>query len=232
MKSLLFLSLLVLIPVSDKTKRFVYEKEAQYEVHILLEDPEIKPKEGVDYYQYKNQSIKITRGHYSSHLLHGSYKKSDRKLNLLEMGTFDKGRKEGYWFYYNSSGKLLKKERYKNGRLQGDYKEFENNEIVLIGKYSRNEKSGKWIDFHRKDTINYSKNKKSIWNLWGLFKSKDSITVVDNPDTVLVDSLSVKIDSTTLNNIQKKPTTQKKTEEYETIIINGKKRRVRRVKKW
>ena len=121
--------------------------------------PAIKLRENEEYYWYKLHKIHTNFYDNSGKTLHGSYqKKKVKTLELLEKGTFYYGLKDGLWKEWYLNGNLNKIENWKIGILHGKFKTFnEKGEKLINGRYKKGKKDGVWIDYQSKDTLTYSK---------------------------------------------------------------------------
>lgn len=115
-----------------------------------------KLKAGNIYSWYKSQKIHETRGQSGGNLLHGEFRKYNRQDQLVEFGSFHYGLKEGIWREWYPSGILKRRSMYRKGYRQGKEMVFDQEgKIILEGKFSKNKKVGKWINFNSNDTLFY-----------------------------------------------------------------------------
>ena len=186
---MLFLFVAVL-NAQNPNKRAFFDTNFQYEFEINPTNKKIKLRENEKYYWYKLHKIYTNFYDNSGKMLHGSYqKKKIKTLELLEKGTFYYGLKNDLWKKWYINGKLNKIENWKFGILHGRYTTYnENGEKLINGRYRNGKKDGIWIDFQSKDTVIYSKGnikeiklkskkKKSLKEFFqSVFRKKDKQT--------------------------------------------------------
>ena len=87
----------------------------------------------------------------------GFYRKYyDFKININdvdfaveECGTYKNGLKQDEWKYYYTNGNLYFLKNYLDGKLNGKYQEFAQNEVLIkIGYYRNDEKDNNWIEYY------------------------------------------------------------------------------------
>jgi hypothetical protein len=71
------------------------------------------------YYWQGQNHIRRAVGAYDGHLLHGSYRLTDRQDHLLGSGSFRKGLKHGQWQTWRPDGSLASASRWRRGRQRG-----------------------------------------------------------------------------------------------------------------
>lgn len=94
----------------------------------------------------------------------GIYQSYYKSGTVKVEGSYLYGKKHGKWTHYNSLGKMIKIENYKEGSLDGDFNLFFDDGITekLIGRYKNNKRFETWFWFFDQDKksnlkINYSK---------------------------------------------------------------------------
>ncbi len=111
------------------------------------------------YYWYKSGEIHYSQSNIGGNVLHNAYLKYYRSNQLAEKGEFNYGLKTGVWKSWYENGNLKERILWDNGILNGQYTLFNSNgKLILQGRYSKNSKVGKWIDYKTKDTIYYKKD--------------------------------------------------------------------------
>jgi antitoxin component YwqK of YwqJK toxin-antitoxin module len=87
---------------------------------------------------------------------------------LEQKGRYDnKGRPQGSWKWYYENGKLWREELYRNGKRDGEFKDYdEEGNVILQGHYVDGAKEGRWIyqtaDY--KEIGNYANDEPdSVW---------------------------------------------------------------------
>lgn len=122
--------------------------------HFQISERYPKPQKHSIYYWYKSGQIHHSRGGYDGQMLDGPYSVSDIHHNLVEQGTFVKGRKTGVWktwypsqniksqrYYfpnsdiqnitvYDSAGAVIKKGTYKKGLFTGTVLEERDGKLI------------------------------------------------------------------------------------------------------
>jgi hypothetical protein len=86
----------------------------------------IPARHGRAYHYYYQNKIYQTMGGYAGILLDGGYITfSSMDKRLLSQGQFLCGLKKGIWRYWHPNGVLAREERWKKGRLHGQFVEFD-----------------------------------------------------------------------------------------------------------
>jgi antitoxin component YwqK of YwqJK toxin-antitoxin module len=82
------------------------------------------------YYWYKAQKVMGTQGGSSGQLLHGRYESFYLSKQLCEKGNYEKGLKDGDWYYWRADGSLLKTEQWRRGTQRGEQAYYSNKGLV------------------------------------------------------------------------------------------------------
>ena len=73
----------------------------------------------------------------------------DSEGNLSSLGKFESTSKIGQWNYYYPSGRLMRIENYKAGKLHGNYESYEDHgKLYAVGHYGDGKQTGKWKYYH------------------------------------------------------------------------------------
>lgn len=107
---------------------------------------------------YYETGILKKSGNFLNGKKNGSFIEYDEAENIIATYTMRNDQLDGIFYYY-TKGKITKEEEYKNGILQGLYKEFlydENDTLILKqeGQYINEQKNGLWQLFYVKDGEN------------------------------------------------------------------------------
>lgn len=122
----------------------------------ILPNKSISPKKDRAYYWFSHGSVHHTVGDYEGDLLDGEFSKFSNTYELLEKGKFNEGLKEGVWKNWNSNGSLKEIITYHNGRRSGPYVKYDSiGNIEQKGKYFKDLKHRRWVDYIVRDTIFY-----------------------------------------------------------------------------
>lgn len=110
-------------------KRSLYQDGLQYVFTVLDSD-----KRGVlrydfskTYFWLKAQRVVSTQGASSGDLLHGNFEAFYPSKQLARKGRFDKGLKDGSWYYWREDGTLLCSEHWNRGKKSGKQVMFDQN---------------------------------------------------------------------------------------------------------
>ena len=84
-------------------------------------------------------------------------------------GEFDKGKKDGYWKAFTSTGKLKSEVTYDKG--SGEYREYyESGKLKLKGRIVEGKRQGKWEFFYedgkKEGTCEYDKGKGTYYGYY------------------------------------------------------------------
>lgn len=105
------------------------------------------------YFNSKNNDVKTN----NIDLKDGLYRKyfnfkinmNDVDFAIEESGTYKNGLKQDEWKYYYTNGNLHFLKNYLDGKLNGKYQEFSQNEILIkLGQYKNDEKDNNWIEYY------------------------------------------------------------------------------------
>jgi hypothetical protein len=115
----------------------------------------------LEYYWYASNKIYHTQGGFDGKILHGQFVSFYLSNNLKEKGIFKKGLKNGSWISwfengkinemtswkrglangtfrtFNDAGNLISEAKYRNGKLHGSRKEYENGKLKTERKFKR-----------------------------------------------------------------------------------------------
>ncbi|MDR1729761.1 MAG: hypothetical protein LBR52_03770 [Prevotellaceae bacterium] len=185
--------------------------------------PDEKPELEKTYTWYMKNSILVTQGNYSGKLLHGAYTKYYCKTSqLAEKGDYGYGLKEGVWSEWNSNGTFSSNITYRKGVKKGKAMFYDSSgNIVEKCRFKNDKRNGKsytYIDGVEQKPVKYKngiiKQKKP---LFGWLKKKNK-----KPETGLqketakekqpkeVKEKEAKEKSTLLKNAFKKKTKEEK----------------------
>lgn len=112
-----------------------------------------------------------SEGYYTNSNMTGKWRFffPDQKLEIV--GNYNrKGKKDGEWRWFYPNGELLSMENYEDGKLEGEYLEFDEqgNEIAK-GNYVFDEKDGMWVYLHgamKEQGSYYDGMRQGVWKLW------------------------------------------------------------------
>lgn len=145
---LLFLLLLPVFFVNGQNKVSKYHSrevivqkgDTLIRANILTGEGVYKTSEFIEYFYYTKGMINSNIGDYGGKLLNGDFK-AYLYNKLIETGQFSKGCKTGLWRSWYLNGKYKKIFSWKNGKLEGDFKHYnEDGTIDHHGHY----KNGKY----------------------------------------------------------------------------------------
>jgi hypothetical protein len=134
-----------------------------------------------NYYWYSGNTIKITQGGYSGHLLNGNYSEYYLNKNLKEQGVFKKGLKSKVWKSWTDDGKLTSLITWKNGKKNGRFFLYdENGKLKQDGNYTADqlngvitnytEKSVPQVTTYKNGVIVTASTNKTFWQKINIFK--------------------------------------------------------------
>ena len=133
------------------TREIIYTKnDSVYKFDIKLRKERIRTDDLKWYYWYSDSQINKNMGNYEGFLLHGRYTVFDEDKNLIVKGSFFQGQKDDEWYYWESNGKLILKEKYNKGNLV-DKESFMKNENQLSEKQDQKRNFGKIFSFSNKN---------------------------------------------------------------------------------
>lgn len=148
----------------------VVEGATKYNFHVIMKPCKNKAISSKTYFSYSHGKIHHTQGGFTGKLLHGNYQEIDIDGQILVVGNFKTGLKEGHWIYYQKSGELTKELTFSKGDTASNVKIYKNNQVfkeivpLALKKKKRKEKKMKY--FQR-------------------FKKKENVKVVPNDSTVI-----------------------------------------------
>jgi hypothetical protein len=187
-------------PKFPETRRiYIYQEDSTIIAEVLGRMDNVKdPLNDKTYYWYAFDRIHCNEGGWSGNLLHGSFQVFNVQNDLIEEGQFEKGLKQGDWFFWNAdgtikqktewedgeksrmieyeAGKLVKEISYKNGMLHGKTIFYKDGNVVDVVKYN----DGQIIEKKKKDEQWFL----SRWlRKWKQRENKDSVPpVLENPE--------------------------------------------------
>lgn len=225
----------------NTVRKITYDEHNQYRFYVLEDYRAIRAKPETTYYWYLNRKIHENKGYVGNLPLHGPYEKFDKQYNLLEVGRFKLGKKDSIWITFNKKGVLTERFKFKKGMLNGKYESYTDaGEKFLKGTYKNGIKTGRWIDFVKQDTVYYYKGvaqkekrnnfAKRVWiKIFPKKVKNDSLPLQKKTDTILSkkDVLTRK-QRRALNDSLRMLEVEPNDGEYEIIIINGKKVKVKK----
>lgn len=141
----------------------VYEENGiTHHFSVLNNTSVFIPSNELEYFWYGNGSFKSNRGGFYGNLLHGDYKAFDLNNNLIKMGSFKHGAKDGEWKFWDSGGKLTCDEIWRKGYLSKKW--FQEGNKEYVEKYKKNKLTGKRMVFENEELvkIQHYKNGKMI----------------------------------------------------------------------
>lgn len=161
MKKEIFVVLIAFVFFSfsaDVQKRIVRQGEFDIECYISLKKVNHLNNKKL-YHWYKSGEIHYSQSNIGGSVLHNEYLKYYRSNQLAEKGIFNYGLKTGVWKSWYENGNLKERILWDNGILSGQYALYNSGgKVILEGKYNKNYRVGKWIDYKAKDTIYYKKD--------------------------------------------------------------------------
>ena len=190
MKNITVLIIIFLILFSgkeDEIQKKIFRQDGyDIECFVYIKEVEKFHPEKL-YYWYRSQELHQSIGQSGGEVLHQQFKKFDRNNQLVEEGSFDYGLKNEKWKEWYSNGALKKVINYRDGYKDGEEITFNSEgRRISIGKYSKNRKIGRWINYISGDTLYYKKD--SIYEskpttkvgrlIRKLFQERDSIEIV------------------------------------------------------
>lgn len=152
---------------------------------VYNDKKDFKPHQEHFYYWYYLGKILITEGSYEGRLLHGTYVCFYNNDNIKEKGNFKDGKKTGKWIgwypsgkikevsywaeskkhghdeFYTEDGKLLRKLKYKNGKLNGEWIEYKDGKEISKKKFKDGaeiQPKPAEIKANKTDTASHKKN--------------------------------------------------------------------------
>lgn len=130
--------------------------DTNFKYEFYTTQKKVSVKSGRDYYWFKGGAIHHSTAGFSGEALHESYQKFFLNNQLAEQGQFNKGLKTGIWKSWFPNGKLQTVATWWDGSLKGNYLRYDDQGNLLeSGNFRGNLKHGKWIDFTKKDTVDY-----------------------------------------------------------------------------
>lgn len=163
----LFLSLLLILGSfqdleKNSNRKVISDDDFNYTFFVSTKDrSDFKNKK--EYFWFKSGKIHSSQGGVNGQLLHGSYTKSYIQNGIAEQGEFHYGLKDDTWKLWYENGKLKEVKSWTRGIASGSYKSFDDKgNLVVSGKFSNNEKNGRWINHGTKDTLYFKKGEKIV----------------------------------------------------------------------
>jgi hypothetical protein len=187
----------------------IYVNYPTYSVRasVLFKNGKVKPQEGRTYFWYALNSIQQTESGFDGKLLHGEYKAFYLSNALKECGRFQYGVKVGVWKNWHANGKVADECAYRNGRRHGKFRAYdEEGRLVLEVRYRNGNLHGTMKRYSNGELTGKYKYKRGKEKTSSSTRSTDS--TYSSPSTVrdtAVQSVSVKIDSTTTVTSTSKP---------------------------
>lgn len=135
--------------------------------NVLVNKIKIQPQDELMYYWYSSGNLGNNMGGYYGFLLYGPYHVIDNDEHLIEKGYFLFGLKNGQWKYWSESGELNRIEEWKEGKLHGWVKNYEDGVLVEEIHY----KNGEIVSDRSWPKINFA---------WLQLNSKDDSLAVDS----------------------------------------------------
>lgn len=127
-----------------------------YDIHFYIYSKERTAQRDRTYFWYRAGAIEQSFGKAGGPVLHDKYTKFYASKKLAESGRFYYGLQQGEWKYWHPNGHIYKEVNWQNGRRYGSYKEFDSSgNLLLTGRFSADQKVGKWIDHQAQDTTWY-----------------------------------------------------------------------------
>ncbi len=136
-------------------------KATSYAIYGKLSDQDIWMFKRYDLYDnllqtgsYSDDQLSIPHGKfifYTSLAEYNVYNKSHYKIAgktrfISQEGTFIKGKEEGRWLMYYPDGNVFSYQDFKDGKLEGEFKEFDKfGNVVMEGHFVNSQKQGDWI---------------------------------------------------------------------------------------
>lgn len=162
MYKITFVSIILLLfahTIPSTQKKII--REGKYDIECYVASKSLKKyKEHKVYFWYKSREVHNSKGMSGGQVLDGEFKKFFKSNQLAEQGYFDMGLKKDRWYTWFENGQTKSITNWKKGLRHGNYKEFDSlGNLVLTGKFKKNEKHGKWINYKSDDTIKYKRGK-------------------------------------------------------------------------
>ncbi len=108
------------------------------------------------YYWFKGGLIHNAQAGIAGELLNDKFTKMYHSNQLAEQGYFKNGLKKGLWRTWHKNGIIETTQKWNNGFRTGEFFHFNEDGLMIAkGKYKKGNKHGIWIDFVKKDTIEY-----------------------------------------------------------------------------
>ncbi len=157
---ILTISLYIILAVSSVSFSDPYTVKRISDVNFRYEfyttNKNVKPRINKTYYWFKGGAIHNAQSGIAGELLHDKFVKMYNSNQLAEQGQFKKGLKIGLWRTWHPNGIVETNQNWNSGLKSGMfYKYDENGNLIEKGSYNGDKKHGKWIDFVKKDTIEY-----------------------------------------------------------------------------
>lgn len=130
--------------------------DANFRYEFYVTEKIVTPQKKRMYYWFKGGLIHNSESGIAGSLLDGQFIKLYHSNQLAEQGLFYNGLKTGLWKTWYSNGILETTQYWRNGRRKGAFFHYDNTgQLLEKGRYSADQKQGKWIDYTIKDTITY-----------------------------------------------------------------------------
>lgn len=156
---LMFLAFMLFFGVaSELQKKIIRNKEFDIECYVSLKTMKTFENHKM-YYWFKSGEIHKSLSASGGLVLHENYIKHYRTNQLAEQGRFNYGLKDGVWKEWFENGNMKSELIWSNGYRHGTYVAYDSfGNIETKGFYRNNMRSGRWINFKTKDTLNYKKD--------------------------------------------------------------------------
>lgn len=152
----LLLAVLLLSFSDPYTIKRISDLNFRYEFYTT--DNLVKPQANKTYFWFKGGAIHNTQGGIAGTVLNDKFVKMYHSNQLAEQGEFENGLKVGLWTTWHPNGTIQTTQNWKKGVRNGIYYRYGlQGGLAEEGKYKKDKKHGKWIDYEKKDTIVYKR---------------------------------------------------------------------------
>lgn len=160
LKKSTFLYLILFVLLSSFSDPYSIRRisDMNFRYEFYTTDKKINPKKNRMYYWFKGGLIHNSQSGIVGDLLDDTFIKLYHSNQLAEQGQFRNGLKIGLWKTWHPNGKISTIQYWKNGFKTGNYYCYDENGVMTTKGFYRNDKMNRlWIDYAKKDTLEYKK---------------------------------------------------------------------------
>ena len=108
---------------------------------------DIEPFTGICKINYKNGALK-EEFHFVDGILNGQATFYYNDSTVKRTGSYNDGKLDGKWAYYNSEGKRIMEVHFDNGKMEGTFVSWYCTGVIKEkGIYTNNKRRGEWINY-------------------------------------------------------------------------------------